>query len=64
MVLKGAFLHHFASNEDTTKRVRRRTGIIKNPGMKEVGQTVSDKARIHGRDTKANCTGLVQLRDF
>ena len=45
MVLKGAFLHHFASNKDATKRVRGRKGIMKDPGMKEIGQKVSDKAR-------------------
>ena len=45
MVLKGAFLHHFSSNKDATKRVRGRKDIMKDPGMKEIGQTVSDKAR-------------------
>ena len=45
MVLKGAFLHHFASNKDATKRLRGRKGMIKDPGMEEVGQTISDKAR-------------------
>ena len=46
MVLKGAFLRHFPSNQDATKRVWGWMGIIKDPGMKEVGQTISDKARM------------------
>ena len=46
MVLKGAFLHHFASNKDATKRVRGRKGIIKDPGMKELAKTISNKARM------------------
>ena len=45
MVLKGAFLHHFASNKDATKRVRGRKGIMKDPSMKESAKTISDKAR-------------------
>ena len=45
MVPKGAFLHHFASNKDATKRVRGRKGIMKDPGMKELAKTISNKAR-------------------
>ena len=44
-VLKGAIPGHFCSNRGTTKLVQGRKGIIKNPGTKELGQTISDKAR-------------------
>ena len=44
IVLKGATFHHFASKQDATKIVQGRKGMIKDPGMKEVGQTVRDKA--------------------
>ena len=50
MVLKGAFLHHFASNKDATKRVRGRTDIIKDPGMKELAKTIHTND--HAKDTK------------
>ena len=46
MVLKGAFLHHFASNKDATKRAQGRKGMIKDPVMKERIKTISDKARM------------------
>ena len=46
MVLKGAFLHHSTSNKDATKRVLGRTDTMKDPGMKERVETISDKARM------------------
>ena len=45
-VLKGANIHRFSLNQDAVLLVQRRMGKFKDPGMKEVGQTVSDKARI------------------
>jgi hypothetical protein len=42
---KGANIHHFPSNKDATKLVQGRKGIMKDPGMKEIAETVSDKAR-------------------
>ena len=45
-MLKGANWHHFSSNEDATKHVQGRKGIIKNPDMKERIETISDKPRM------------------
>ena len=43
-LLKGADLHHFASNQYATKRIRGRKGIMKDPDAKELVETVSNKA--------------------
>ena len=44
-LLKGADLHHFASNQYATKRVWGQKGIMKDPDAKELVETVSNKER-------------------
>ena len=45
-VLKGANFHHFSSIEDATLLGEGRKDIIKDPGIKEVAETISDKVRM------------------
>ena len=45
MVLKGAFLPQFSSEFRNSWVGLHLNILVKNPGMKEIGQTVSEKAR-------------------